>query len=99
MVKQSLIIDILLIIIVFIILTILSKLILRCFYSVLNKILLKGVEDMEVTYFHLVMLGRYTCNPENKKTKQVMARFKPLVIELLEESELDLDGNPIVLEK
>lgn len=48
-------------------------------------------------YVGLVMHGRRTCNPENKKVRLVPKIWRDLVIKDLEALGLDLDGKPVEL--
>lgn len=61
-----------------------------------NKV---GGDEMIANLFNLVTIQRYTCNPENKKARQVHARYRNEVLELLELSGLDADGNSIITEE
>lgn len=55
----------------------------------------KGGDIMVDLYVGLVIAERRTCNPENKKVKQVPLSFRELVIADLQALGLDLDGKPI----
>ena len=46
-------------------------------------------------YLALVMAGRRTCNTENKRVKQVPAKYREIVLEDLAALGLDADGNPM----
>ena len=46
-------------------------------------------------YLALVMAGRRTCNVENKRVKQVPAKYREIVLEDLNALGLDADGNPM----
>ena len=45
-------------------------------------------------YVGLVVAGRRTCNPENKKVRLVPMIWRELVLKDLEALGLDSDGNP-----
>ena len=49
-------------------------------------------------YVGLVVAGRRTCNPENKKVRLVPKIWRDLVIEYLKALGLDLDGMPANVE-
>ena len=53
----------------------------------------KGEKDMADMYLALVMAGRRTCNTENKRVKQVPAKYREIVLEDLAALGLDADGN------
>ena len=46
-------------------------------------------------YLALVMAGRRTCNPDNKKVRQVPTKYRATVLADLEALGLDADGNPV----
>ena len=46
-------------------------------------------------YLALVIAGRRTCNPDNKKVTLVPVRYRSKVLEELESLGLDADGNPV----
>ena len=56
---------------------------------------MKGENDMADMYLALVMAGRRTCNPDNKKVRQVPAKYRATVLADLEALGLDADGNPV----
>ena len=56
---------------------------------------MKGENDMADMYLALVMAGRRTCNVENKRVKQVPAKYREIVLEDLNALGLDADGNPM----
>ena len=57
--------------------------------------ILKGEMYMTDMYLALVMAGRRTCNPDNKKVRQVPAKYRAAVLADLEALGLDADGNPV----
>lgn len=61
----------------------------------LCKNLRKGFDKMLDLYVGLVVAGRRTCNPENKKVRLVPKIWRDLVIEDLKALGLDLDGKPV----
>lgn len=55
----------------------------------------KEVERMLDLYVGLVVAGRRTCNPENKKVRVVPSIWRDLVLEDLKALGLDADGMPV----
>lgn len=64
-------------------------------FQTLVYILMKGGDFMQDTYVGLVIVGRRTCNPENKRVRIVPPTFIHLVAQDLEALGLDLDGKPL----
>ena len=58
----------------------------------------KGEISMVDLYVGLVDKQKRTCNPENKKVRQVPDKWKPFVMEDLDALGLDADGYPVVAE-
>lgn len=58
----------------------------------------RGGVSMLDLYVGLVSRQRRTCNPENKKVRQVPKIWRDLVIKDLEALGLDLDGYPVKAE-
>ena len=64
----------------------------------LYKFLVKGGVNMLDLYVGLVSRQRRTCNPENKKVRQVPSIWREAVLEDLKALGLDADGMPIEIE-
>ena len=64
-------------------------------YAFLNK---KGGVSMLDLYVGLVSRQRRTCNPENKKVRQVPKIWRDAVLEDLKALGLDADGMPVDIE-
>ena len=58
----------------------------------------KGGVNMLDLYVGLVSRQRRTCNPENKKVKQVPSIWREAVLEDLKALGLDADGMPVDIE-
>lgn len=58
----------------------------------------KGGVSMLDLYVGLVSRQRRTCNPENKKVKQVPSIWREAVLEDLKALGLDADGMPVDIE-
>lgn len=65
-------------------------------YAFLNK---KGGVSMLDLYVGLVSRQRRTCNPENKKVRQVPSIWREAVLEDLKALGLDADGMPVKMEE
>lgn len=59
----------------------------------------KGGVSMLDLYVGLVSRQRRTCNPENKKVRQVPAIWREAVLEDLKALGLDADGMPVKMEE
>lgn len=59
----------------------------------------KGGVDMLDLYVGLVSRQRRTCNPENKKVRQVPKIWRDAVLEDLKALGLDADGMPVKMEE
>lgn len=59
----------------------------------------KGGVSMLDLYVGLVSRQRRTCNPENKKVRQVPKIWKDAVLEDLKALGLDADGMPVKMEE
>lgn len=59
----------------------------------------KGGVDMLDLYVGLVSRQRRTCNPENKKVRQVPKIWRDAVLEDLKALGLDADGMPVKIEE
>lgn len=64
----------------------------------LYKFLVKGGVNMLDLYVGLVSRQRRTCNPENKKVRQVPSIWREAVLEDLKALGLDADGMPVKVE-
>lgn len=64
-------------------------------YKILKS---KGGVSMLDLYVGLVSRQRRTCNPENKKVRQVPAIWREAVLEDLKALGLDADGMPVDIE-
>lgn len=53
----------------------------------------KGVKNMQDLYVGLVIAHRRTCNPENKRVRQVPSMWRDVVLEDLKSLGYDADGN------
>ena len=53
----------------------------------------KGVKNMQDLYVGLVIAHRRTCNPENKRVRQVPSMCRDVVLEDLKSLGYDADGN------
>lgn len=53
----------------------------------------KGVKNMQDLYVGLVIAHRRTCNPENKRVRQVPSMWRDAVLEDLKALGYDADGN------
>lgn len=65
-------------------------------YEFLNR---RGGVSMLDLYVGLVSRQRRTCNPENKKVRQVSKIWREAVLEDLKALGLDADGMPIKVEE
>lgn len=59
----------------------------------------KGGVDMLDLYVGLVSRQRRTCNPDNKKVRQVPKIWRDAVLEDLKALGLDADGMPVKMEE
>lgn len=59
----------------------------------------KGGVDMLDLYVGLVSRQRRTCNPDNKKVRQVPSIWRDAVLEDLKALGLDADGMPVKMEE
>ena len=59
----------------------------------------KGGVDMLDLYVGLVSRQRRTCNPDNKKVRQVPKIWRDAVLEDLKALGLDADGMPVKIEE
>lgn len=64
----------------------------------LYKFLIKGGVNMLDLYVGLVSRQRRTCNPENKKVRQVPSIWREAVLEDLKALGLDADGMPVEID-
>ena len=53
----------------------------------------KGVKNMQDLYVGLVIAHRRTCNPDNKRVRQVPPMWRDAVLEDLKALGYDADGN------
>lgn len=53
----------------------------------------KGVKNMQDLYVGLVIAHRRTCNPDNKRVRQVPSMWRDAVLEDLKALGYDADGN------
>lgn len=60
---------------------------------------MKGGVDMLDLYVGLVSRQRRTCNPDNKKVRQVPKIWRDAVLEDLKALGLDADGMPVKMEE
>lgn len=65
-------------------------------YKILRS---KGGVSMLDLYVGLVSRQRRTCNPENKKVRQVPSIWREAVLEDLKALGLDADGMPVKMEE
>ena len=67
-----------------------SAIIALFFMSIIPR---KGVKNMQDLYMGLVIAHRRTCNPENKRVRQVPSIWRDAVLEDLKALGYDADGN------
>lgn len=67
-----------------------SAIIALFFMSIIPR---KGVKNMQDLYVGLVIANRRTCNPENKRVRQVPSMWRDAVLEDLKALGYDADGN------
>mgnify|MGYP000881105691 FL=1 len=67
-----------------------SAIIALFFMSIIPR---KGVKNMQDLYVGLVIAHRRTCNPENKRVRQVPSMWRDAVLEDLKALGYDADGN------
>ena len=67
-----------------------SAIIALFFMSIIPR---KGVKNMQDLYVGLVIAYRRTCNPENKRVRQVPSMWRDAVLEDLKALGYDADGN------
>ena len=67
-----------------------SAIIALFFMSIIPR---KGVKNMQDLYVGLVIAHRRTCNPENKRVRQVPSMWRDVVLEDLKALGYDADGN------
>lgn len=67
-----------------------SAIIALFFMSIIPR---KGVKNMQDLYVGLVIAHRRTCNPDNKRVRQVPSMWRDAVLEDLKALGYDTDGN------
>ena len=67
-----------------------SAIIALFFMSIIPR---KGVKNMQDLYVGLVIAHRRTCNPDNKRVRQVPSMWRDAVLEDLKALGYDADGN------
>ena len=67
-----------------------SAIIALFFMSIIPR---KGVKNMQDLYVGLVIAHRRTCNPDNKRVRQIPSMWRDAVLEDLKALGYDADGN------